>query len=275
MRSEIDQTQSIPTSDDAFIGGRLRLLQPRQGYRAGIDAVLLAAAVRPGRGSRRLRVLDLGAGVGAAGLCVARRLRSAEVTLLEREEPLAALALANVRRNDLSDRATVVHGDLTGAGADHDDAALVEHGFDRLIANPPYHTDGRGTSASSGLKARAHAMAAGQLDEWSKAMVRFAAPGAVVTVIHKAEGLPELVAALQRRFGGLIVLPLHPRAGAPAIRVIVEATRGSRAPLRLLSGLVLHRDGHAFTDWASGVLAEGSGIDMARLADPAAEADAQ
>ena len=105
-------------------------------------------------------------------------------------------------------------------------------------------------------------------------MARYAAAGAVATVIYKTEGLPEVVGALQRRFGGLIVLPLHARAGGPAIRVIVEATKGSRAPLRLLSGLVLHGEGNAFSGWANGVLARGEAIDLGRMAAPATEVEA-
>lgn len=272
---------TVATTDDAFLGGALNLLQPVSGYRAGIDAILLAAAVRDGRADRPLRVLDLGSGVGAAGLAVARRLERAAVTLVEREAPLAGLAVANAERNGLDGRVSVVHGDFTRASrspaAQRDDAAAASEdgghlqdaplglptaAFERVIANPPFHTDGRGTPAPVALKARAHAMGAGLLEDWARAMARYTAPSGIVTVIHKTEGLQELLAALDGRFGGLAVLPLHPRMGAPAIRVIVEGTKGSKAPLRLLSGRVLHGEGDAFNGWARDVLANGAALNL-------------
>lgn len=258
-------SDDIATTDDAFLGGRLALLQPVVGYRAGIDAVLLAAAVRPGRPGEAPRIVDLGAGVGAAGLAAAVRLPDARAVLVEREPQLATLAAANARRNALAERVTVVTADLTQPAAYP--AELGATRYDRLIANPPFHTTGRGTAAPVQLKARAHEMDETALEAWARAMARLAAPGAYVTVILPAQRLGELIAVLERRFGGLLVWPLHPRADTPALRVVVEARQGSRAPLKLLPGAVLHGDGDGFTGWARAVLADGAGVDLAAMAE--------
>lgn len=264
MAEDLTAPDSLPTTDDAFLGGRLALLQPKAGYRAGVDAVLLGAAVRPGRPGEGLRIADLGAGVGAAGLAAVRRLPAASATLIEREPELAALARSNANRNALSDRVTVVEADLTRPATYP--PALRDGRFDRLIANPPFHTTGRGTAAPVALKARAHEMEEAGLEAWARALARLAAPGAYVTVILPAQRLGELIAVLERRFGGLLVWPLHPRANTPALRVIVEARQGSKAPLQLLPGAVLHGVGDGFMPWAKAVLADGAGVDLAAMA---------
>lgn len=244
-------------TDDAFLGGALHVLQPRAGYRAGLDAVMLGAAVAADA-SRPLRVLDVGAGVGTAGLCLARRVPTAEVVLLERAPQLAALAAENIARNGLAERVRIVTAAVGAPAAELRALALAEESFDHVIANPPFHSEGAGTLPPNALKAGAHAMPEDELLSWARFLARMAAPGGEATVIYKAEGLAELLAVLDRRFGGLKVLPLHPRAGAPAHRVIVQGVKGSRAPLQLLPGFVLHADGNAFTSAAQAILRAGA-----------------
>lgn len=252
-------------TSDAFLGGALDILQPAGGYRAGLDAVLLAAAcgARVGEGAR---VLDVGAGVGVAGLCVARRITDAHVTLVEREPALAGTARENVVRNKLSDRIHVVELDIMDGGAGihragTSDAAIRAGAFSHVIANPPYFAEGRGTRSPADLKAAAHQMADGALDQWCRFLATAAAGDGLMTVIHRAEALGALLDGLDRRFGALRVLPLHPRAGAEAHRVIVQGRKGSRAPLRLLQGLVLHGAGNAFVPAIEAVLRDGAGLD--------------
>jgi tRNA1(Val) A37 N6-methylase TrmN6 len=246
-------------TDDAFLGGALQILQPRSGYRAGLDAVMLAAAV-PAPQSASVQALDVGAGVGTAGLCLARRVPHANVTLFEREPALAALAVENADRNDLSGRVAVAQG-AVGLTADELRAlSLAEESFDHILANPPYHATGAGTAAPDALKAGSHAMPPDALEDWARFMARMARPGGSVTVIHKADALPQLLAALGRRFGGLRLLPLHPRERAPAHRIIVQGTKGSRAPLTILPGFVLHGAGDAFTPAARAILHGGSAL---------------
>jgi tRNA1(Val) A37 N6-methylase TrmN6 len=249
-------------TDDAFLGGKLRVLQPRFGYRAGLDAVMMAAAVPAAAAT--MRVLDLGAGVGTAGLCLARRIETAEVTLLEREPALAQLAQENVARNELAARVRVVAGEVGMAAADAQARELGEESFDHILANPPFHTPEAGTLAPDALKAGAHAMPEPELARWARFMARMARPGGGITVIHKAEALIRLLGVLDGRFGALSVLPLHPRAGAPAHRVIVQGLKGSRAPLALLPGFVLHGAGEAFTPEAQLILRDGAALQMAR-----------
>jgi tRNA1(Val) A37 N6-methylase TrmN6 len=255
-------TQNRPElTDDAFLGGALHLLQLRTGYRAGLDAVMLAAAV-PADSSRPLRVLDVGAGVGTAGLCLARRAPFAEVVLLEKEPQLAELANENVRRNDLADRVRVVTGVVGAASSELRTLGLVEESFGHVIANPPFHDTDAGTLAPDALKAGAHAMADGELEAWARFMARMTAPWGEATMVHKADALPRLLAALATRFGALKILPLHPRQGEPAHRVLVQGVKGSRAPLQILPGFVLHEAGGAFTPVAQAILRAGAPVPM-------------
>jgi tRNA1(Val) A37 N6-methylase TrmN6 len=245
-------------SRDAFLGDALLLLQPARGYRAGIDAVLLAASVSAVEG-RALRVLDAGAGVGTVGLCVARRLPLTEVRLVERQPLLADLARRNVEANGLGERVSVIEADLLGRAAELQALGVAREAFDVVLANPPYHAEGDGTRSADPIKAGANAMPAEALDDWCRALARACKPGGEAIVIHKADSLAALVGAMQRRFGGLDVLPVHPRAGAPAHRIIVRGIKGSRAPLRLLAGFVLHgHAGHGFTPAAEAILRRGA-----------------
>lgn len=248
-------------SDDTFLGGTLSILQPRTGYRAGLDAVMLAAAV-PADQSRPLRALDVGAGVGTAGLCLARRSPFVEVVLLEREPQLAALAAENIARNDLAARVRVVTGVVGAPSAELRALGLVEESFGHVIANPPYHDSDSGTLPPDALKAGAHAMPDTELDDWARFMARMTAPGGAATIIHKADALARLLMVLDARFGALKVLPLHPRSGAPAHRVLVQGIKGSRGPMQILPGFVLHQDGNAFTPAVQDILRHGAALPM-------------
>lgn len=247
---------AIGVTDDAFLGDALAILQPKAGYRAGVDAVLLAATVPP----TAQRVLDAGSGVGVVGLCVARRLADVHVTLLEREPPLSALAAQNVERNGLAGRVDVVTADLTARAAQISEAELPHETFDAVVANPPFHVTGHGTPAVAPLKAASHAMPAEELEAWVKFAARMARPGGTLTMIHKADATADILATFARRFGGLILCPVHARDGEPAIRVIVRGTKGSRAPMTIAPGLILHEQGHAFRAPVAAVLRQGAAL---------------
>lgn len=250
---------STPTTDDAFLGGALQVLQPQNGYRAGLDAVLLAAAAPAAPGSR---TLDVGAGVGVVGLAVARRIPDAHATLVERDPLLAGLARANIDRNRLSDRVRLIEADVAQPLGELPELAALAETFDCVLANPPYHALGRGTAARETIKANANAMAEGDLDRWARFMAAMARPGGSAILIHKAEALPELVAALASRFGGLLLLPVHPRCGMPASRVIVRGIKGSRAPLQIRPGLVLHDPTGRFMPEVEAILRHGAPLDL-------------
>lgn len=246
-------------SDDAFLDGRLRVLQPAASYRAGIDGVLLAATAEPGRDGR---LLDVGAGVGVVGLCVAWRLPDAVVTMVERDAGLAALARRNIERNGFAGRARVIEADVLRPLGDCPELRAATASFDHVLANPPFFEEGRGTAAGEPVKARANAMPAGALDRWLRFMAAMARPGGIVTMIHRSEALPALLDALAGRFGGIMLLPVHAREGQPANRLLVRAVKGSRAPLRLLPGLILHGAGNGFRPEIAAVLREGAGLGL-------------
>jgi tRNA1(Val) A37 N6-methylase TrmN6 len=255
-------TQDRPlVTNDAFLDGALSIRQLRSGYRAGLDAVMLAAAV-PGEAGRPLRVLDVGAGVGTAGLCVAHRLPFAQVVLLEKQRELAELAAENVQHNDLAARVRVVTADIGASAPELRAHTLVDGSFGHVIANPPYHDTDAGTLAPDALKAGAHAMDEGGLEAWARFMARMAAPGGVATIIHKTEALGRVLAAFDQRFGAIRILPLYPRVGTLAHRIIVQGTKGSRAPLHVLPGLVLHEAGNGFTPAAQEILRRGGALPM-------------
>jgi len=240
-------------TDDAFLGGALRVLQPKAGYRAGIDAVLLAASV-PLRPGRRERVLDVGAGAGVVGLALAARAPRAEVTLVEREASLVELARRNIARNGLEARMRVVVADVVRRLDELGQLQRDVERFDHVLANPPYHPQGTGTVSAAALKAAANVMPGGALAHWARFMAAMARPGGSVTMIHRADAVGEVLSAFAGRFGGLLVYPLYPRAGQSATRVLVQGRKGSHAPIELRPGLVLHDRGDRFRPEVEAVL---------------------
>ena len=252
----------LPTTEDDFLGGALRLVQPRTGYRAGLDAVLLAATC-PARLGERARVLDCGAGVGTVGLALARRVPDAIVTLVERDPALAALAERNALNNALHERCTVIAADLT-APLSRTPALLAAAGsFEHVLCNPPYYAQHAGTRAPDSRKDGSHAMPDGMLEAWVRFAAAMTRDGGTMTIIHRPDALPEILAALERRFGGAILLPLHPRDGAPASRILLQAKKASRAGLTLLAGRVLHAgESHGFTPEFDAILRGGAALAM-------------
>ncbi|MFD2233413.1 tRNA1(Val) (adenine(37)-N6)-methyltransferase [Phaeospirillum tilakii] len=240
-------------TEDRLLGGRVRLRQPADGYRAAIDPVLLAAAVTATPGER---VLDLGCGVGAAALCLLARRPDLRVTGLELQPELAELARINAAANDHADRFEVVTGSALAPPA-----AIAPGGFAQVITNPPFALAGAGTVPPDRSKALAHVEAGFDLAGWIRAAARALAPKGRLWVIHRADRLDALLAAFAGRgLGEVRVLPLWPKAGRPAGRVIVSARKGSRAPFALLPGLVLHRDDGGYSPAAEAVLRDAAAL---------------
>ncbi len=237
-------------TEDRLLGGRLLVHQPADGYRIAVDPILLAAAVDAAPGAR---VLDLGAGVGGASLCLAWRRPDLGLTGLECEPVLAACLATNAERNGLAERLRVVVGDTSRA-------PFPPAAFDAVMTNPPYLAAGRATSPMTALGRRARHEGDNTLRQWIDAACGLVRPGGRVVVVHRADRLGELAAAFARWAHGLDVLPLWPKAGRPARRVLVGAFVGGRRPSRLLPGLVLHRpDGH-LTAGADRILRDGAAL---------------
>lgn len=242
-------------ASDALLGGRLRLFQPAQGYRAAIDPVLLAAAVpaQPGE-----RLLELGLGSGAAALCLLSRVPGCRVAGLELQPELAALARRNAATNGLAGRLEVVEGDLRRLPAG------LGRGYDRVFANPPFHDEARPSPLAQ--RAAAHHAAAGELSDWVAAGLRCLRPQGTLSLILRSDRLPEALAALAGRAGEFRVLPLWPKPGRPARRLLLQARKGGRAPLVLLAGMLLHEADGRFTLAAQAVLRDAEPLPLSEAA---------
>jgi tRNA1(Val) A37 N6-methylase TrmN6 len=222
-------------TEDAFLGGRLRLRQPRSGHRAGHDAMLLAAATpaRPGD-----RVVDFGAGVGAAGLAVASRVARIELVLVEVDAALADLALGNAASNAIA--ADIVVLDVTSAADRFAAAGLAPDSVDVVLMNPPFNDPSRHRGSPDKARVSAHVATAATLEGWVHAARRILKSGGMLTLIWRADGLGEVLAVLDRGFGSLAILPVHGDAKTPAIRVLIRATKGGKAPTQLHAALMLN-----------------------------------
>lgn len=239
-------------SDDKFLCGRLRLLQPLRGYRAATDPVILAASC-PARAGQT--VLDMGCGVGAAALCLGWRVPGLRLTGIELQADYADLALRNALRNGI-DMAVEV-GDITRM------PRSLRIDFDHVIANPPYY----GGGTASPIEGRARAMQVElPLSAWVALAARRLAPGGWLSLICGADGLPEVLAGMGTKLGSVSVLPLQPRVGRAAPRLVVRARKGGRAPFRLLAPFVIHAgaehdgDRESYTPEANEVLRNGGDL---------------
>jgi tRNA1(Val) A37 N6-methylase TrmN6 len=241
-------------TEDAFLGGRLRLLQPEKGFRAGIDSVLLAASIPCSEGEA---LFEAGMGAGVAALCVAARVPAVRITGVEITLSYAMMAEENARRNGFAESIRVIHGDVKEA-LRRDLGNWPAHGsFNHAFANPPFFEDGTMTPSPNILKAAATSFASDDIELWLKVLNIMLAPRGTATVIYRSENLGRLLAAMQGRFGDILVAPVHGREHMAASRVVVQGVKGSRGPLQILPGLVLHSRGAQFTPQAEGILRDG------------------
>src|SRR5262245_5117138 len=246
-------------TEDAVLGGRLRLAQPKRGNRVGHDAILLAAAC-PARGDER--AIDLGAGVGAAGLALAARVDGVDVTLVEIDAQLAALARENVHRNGLGARVSVAVLDVAAPARAFATAGLAPEQAACVLMNPPFNDPARHRPSPDRRRRSAHVASRGgmALSAWVASAARLLCPRGTLSLIWRADGLADVLRALDPAFGGVTVLPVHAKAGEAAIRVLVLATKASRAPLVLLPGFVLNDGAGRPTAQAEAVLREAAAL---------------
>lgn len=231
---------------ETFLEGRVKARQPESGFRSGTDAVLLAAAVPAKAGET---VLELGAGAGTASLCLAVRVPGLAVTGVEIDPTLAALAQQNAASSAL--KASFAAADIFAL------PPALKRDFDQVLANPPFH--GEGAAPPDPARARA-LMDEGSLPQWLSIGLQRTVSGGFFTVILRADRLAEALASLPVR--GVNIMPLWPRAGMAAKRVILQARKGSRAPVGLLSGLALHDTEGRYTPEADAILRDGASLAM-------------
>jgi tRNA1(Val) A37 N6-methylase TrmN6 len=234
--------------EHGLLNGRVRLQQTPDGYRAGMDAALLAAACDAGAGDL---VLEAGCGVGAALLAAAVRRPAARFVGVEQDAAALKLAVANITLNRLEVRVAARTGNVE---APLKESGLTPGVFDAALANPPFFDDERALRGPAPAK-RGAWITEGGLAAWVDFLSRAVREKGSITLIHRADRLGDLLVLLAHRSGSFQVRPVHPFADAPASRILVRAVRGGRAPLQLLPGLVLHpREGAKHTPEAEAVL---------------------
>ncbi|HYE45872.1 MAG TPA: methyltransferase [Caulobacter sp.] len=237
---------------DRLLDGRLVLDQPARGYRAGMDAALLAAACDARDGER---VLEAGCGVGGALLAAAWRRPGARFTGLERDAAAAALARSNAAANGLADRVEIVEGEVEAGFR-----SLGLPVFDHAFSNPPFFDDPAALRGPAPEKSGAWMADAG-LAAWIGFLLKAVREGGAITVIHRADRLADILALLSPKAGSFRVRAIQPFAETPAKRVMVRATKTGKAPLVLLPALVLHpREGAKHTDAVEAVLRGEAGL---------------
>lgn len=239
----------MTTTVDAFLGGRVTLEQPASGFRAGLDSVMLAAAVPAKPGDT---VLELGSGTGAAALCLMARVSGLHLTGLEIQDEIATLARANAARNKST--ATFLTADV-----ERPPGALEPQTFDQVMMNPPFFVEGPADISPDPARRTAMSADPDLIPRWVAAARRYLKPQGHFTAIIPSERLPAVLGALAKGFGAVTVTPLWPEAGAAAKRLIVTAKLGSRAPLQLRPGLVLHESGRN-TQAAEAILRGGEAL---------------
>jgi tRNA1(Val) A37 N6-methylase TrmN6 len=252
--------EGIATTDDAVLGGRLRLIQPRRGHRVGHDAILLAAATGGRAGEQ---AVDLGAGVGAAGLALAARVPGLRVMLIEIDPALAALAADNIARNGLAERVRACALDVAAAARGFAAEGLLPGSAARVLMNPPFNDPARQRPSPDPRRRRAHESAG--VAVWIATAARLLTERGVLTMIWRPEGLARLLAQLGRSFGAITVMPIHPRPHAAAIRILVRAIKASRSPLAIVEGLTLADEHGRPTSEADAILRHGATLPLADI----------
>lgn len=250
------ETGAFATTVDRLLGGLIEIEQPARGrHRAGLDAILLAAAV-PENAVGRL--VDLGAGVGTAGLAAAARAPGLSVTLVERDPDalrLAAAGLARPANAAFAARVRIVEGDVTGPAAALAAAGLGRESADYVLMNPPFFAPRDVRASPAEARAAAHVLPEGGLERWMRKAASLAAPQGRLALVFRGDALGAILEACAGRFGALAIHPVHPRVGEAAHRVVVTGIKGSRAATRIMPGLVLHpADSNGYLPEADAIL---------------------
>jgi tRNA1(Val) A37 N6-methylase TrmN6 len=247
--SSIEKAVSLPVTDDAVLGGKLKLFQSAGGHRAGHDAILLAAAA-----PKSQQALDLGAGVGTAGLSLLARNIAAHVTLVEISPELSGLSAENAKRNGFSDRAEIICADVVSS------LHLQADAFDLVAMNPPFNDEHHRASPDP-ARVTAHVAGETLIEDWIAAANRFCKAGGTLTLIHRPEATLLILKSLERRFGAIEMIPVFSKPETAAIRLILRAVKGRKTPAKMLPGIILNNSDGSPSAVAERILRDGAAID--------------
>ena len=249
----VENTEEAPgeTTKDKLLGGRVLLLQPRTGYRAALDSVLLASAIPAVDGDS---VMDLGSGVGSASLCLAYRVKGCRIEGIEVQRPLVSLGTQNISLNGFEDRIKFVLGEVSEVGK------FWKPRFDHVMINPPYLPESRAQPTSNPDRAKIEVGIG--LRDWVYAAASVIKDSGTLTFIHRADRLDELLSSVREVAGDISVFPIWPSLGKEARRVIVKGRKGRRGPMKFCAGLVLHDSDGQYTMSATHILVSGGPLEF-------------
>ena len=256
LLKDLEKQSLGPLTVDDFLGGKVRLIQLKEGYRAGMDAVLLAASIPALEGER---VLDIGAGTGSVAICLARRCQGVTVDGLEIQDSLVLLAEKNIALNGLAGKVAIHQGSVVG-----DPESIPENFYHHVFANPPYLEGGQAIAPPAKSKGIAYVEGEAALEDWVKFALSKVKNKGTLTFIFRADRMHEICRHLYGRAGELVIFPLWPRVGQPAKRVIIRARKGLHGGTTIAPGLVLHGTEERYSAGAEAVLREAKMIDLAQ-----------
>ena len=238
-------------SEIYLLGKKLKVLQPPNGFKTGLDAVMLASACKAKSGEH---ILDLGCGVGSAGFCVLARVEGLSLTGVEIQTSHAEMAEQNASGNGFGDVSKFINKDIRDFKS--------EDKFDHVIINPPYLETGAHLRSPSDEKATAmgHDETDLSIQDWVDCGARALRPEGSITIIHRADFVDKIIQALGTKFGAVEIIPLFPKTGVPAKRVIIRALKGRKTPAIIQSGLILHDAEGGYTLEANNILTGEGGL---------------
>ena len=255
MQTFLEKSKNgVAYTEDALLGGRVIIRQPAQGYRVAIDPLLLSAAISAEPGES---ILDVGAGVGAAGLCLAVRFPHCRVIGIERQKDLVRLATDNILLNNLRDRVEILHGNLQNPPP-----RLAGGSYSQVISNPPYFEANYGRLSPSVSKSLSNHENQADMDTWFKFCLLMLKPMGKITFIYRADILDRLMSLFCGKVGNIRIFPLWPSKEQPAKRVIVQGIKGVKGGVSLLNGMFLHNEDGSFTQEADSILRNGQSISL-------------
>lgn len=241
-------------TEDYLLGGSIEICQPKDGFRAAIDTILMAASVPASSGHR---VFEAGSGSGAAAICLGHRVPSSEITGIEIQPAMVTLAGHNIRLNQLQKNVKVMNGDIGGPPP-----LMLRGPFDHAMANPPFLERNEGRVSNHTETAIAKTLGKTNLSDWITGIHLQLKRKGTLTLVWRADKLHLAIAALMFKFGDIRVFPLWPKPGRAAKRVLVRARKGVKTPMTLLPGLLLHREDGSYTSACEAVLKDGSSLDF-------------